>query len=44
METITLAVRSSRLDPSRAEELVTLLDKMVSLPLPAAQPDREPVS
>jgi len=44
METITLAVRSSRLDPSRAEELVTLLDKMVSLPLPASQPDREPVS
>jgi len=44
METITLAVRSSRLDPGRAEEMVALLDKMISLPLPASQPTHEPVS
>ena len=42
METVTLAVRSSRLDPSRAEEVLALLDKMVTLPLPSAQPEREP--
>lgn len=42
METVTLAVRSSRLDPSRAEEILALLDKMVTLPLPAAQPQPEP--
>jgi predicted short-subunit dehydrogenase-like oxidoreductase (DUF2520 family) len=44
METITLAVRSSRLDPRRAEEMVSLLDKMVSLPLPVLQPVREPAT
>jgi predicted short-subunit dehydrogenase-like oxidoreductase (DUF2520 family) len=41
METITLAVRSSRLDPSRAEEMIALLDKMITLPLPTAQTQRE---
>lgn len=35
METIPLAVRSSRLDPETAQELLDLIEKMVSLPLPA---------
>lgn len=41
METVTLAVRSSRLDPGRAEEMLALLDKMVTLPLPASRPAQE---
>ncbi len=44
METVTLAVRSSRLDPRRAEEMLELLNKMVTLPLPTAQPPQDPVS
>ena len=35
METVTLAVRSGRLDPAQAEEMLDLIDKMVTLPLPA---------
>jgi predicted short-subunit dehydrogenase-like oxidoreductase (DUF2520 family) len=35
-ETVPLAVRSSRLDPARAEEVLALIEKMVTLPLPAA--------
>jgi predicted short-subunit dehydrogenase-like oxidoreductase (DUF2520 family) len=44
LETVTLAVRSSRLDPGRAEEMIALLDKMVTLPLPAAPMPREAVN
>lgn len=44
METVTLAVRSSRLDPSRAEEMIALLDKMITLPLPSAQREHTPVN
>jgi predicted short-subunit dehydrogenase-like oxidoreductase (DUF2520 family) len=43
METITLAVRSSRLDPARAEEMLALLSKMVTMPLPVAHAVREEV-
>ena len=43
METVTLAVRSSRLDPARAEEMLALLDKMVTMPLPNAHAVREEV-
>lgn len=35
METITLAVRSGRLDPDKAEAMLDLVNKMVTLPLPA---------
>jgi predicted short-subunit dehydrogenase-like oxidoreductase (DUF2520 family) len=34
METVPLAVRSSRLDPEDAREMLNLIAKMVSLPLP----------
>lgn len=35
METVPLAVRSSRLDPDRADEILEMLAQMVTLPLPA---------
>ena len=38
METVTLAVRSSRLAPEQAEKMLDLLNKMVTLPLPAPPP------
>lgn len=34
-ETVPLAVRSSRLEPARAQEVLGLIEKMVSLPLPS---------
>lgn len=37
-ETVPLAVRSSRLDPETARDVLEMIDKMVSLPLPA-QPE-----
>ena len=43
METVALAVRSSRLDPARAEEMLALLNKMVTMPLPTAHAVREEV-
>lgn len=38
-ETIPLAVRSSRLDPDRAREVLDLIEKMVTIPLPAQSSD-----
>ena len=35
METVTLAVRSSRLDPAQAEAMLDLINKMVTIPLPS---------
>lgn len=35
METVPVAVRSSRLDPDRAAEILEMIAKMVTLPLPA---------
>lgn len=35
METVTLAVRSGRLDPAQAEAMLDLVNKMVTLPLPS---------
>ncbi len=39
METVPLAVRSSRLDPDRAEQVLELLGKMVTIPIPATAPE-----
>jgi predicted short-subunit dehydrogenase-like oxidoreductase (DUF2520 family) len=36
-ETVPLAIRSSRLDPDRAREVLNLIEKMVSLPLPRSE-------
>ncbi len=36
LETVTLAVRSSQLGAERAEEMVTLLNKLVTTPIPAS--------
>lgn len=35
METVSLAVRSSALGPDEAEQMLDLIDKMVSIPIPA---------
>lgn len=35
VETVRLAVRAGRLAPSRAEDVLTLMEKMVTLPLPS---------
>jgi hypothetical protein len=35
VESVRLAVRSGRLDPDRAEAVLALLERMVSVPLPA---------
>lgn len=35
METVSLAVRSSHLGPDEAEQMLDLIDKMVTIPLPA---------
>ncbi|MGB3543717.1 Rossmann-like and DUF2520 domain-containing protein [Rubrivirga sp.] len=38
VETVRLAVRSGKLPPERAQDVLTLMEKMVTLPLPAASP------
>ncbi|MEM1054028.1 MAG: Rossmann-like and DUF2520 domain-containing protein [Bacteroidota bacterium] len=43
VETVRLAVRSGRLDPARAEDLLTLLQRMVTTPMPPRGADRPPV-
>lgn len=48
VETVRLAVRSGRLDPDRADDVLSLLQRMVTTPLPnragdARGPDRPPV-
>ena len=35
METVSLAVRSAHLNPDEAEQMLDLIDKMVTIPLPA---------
>lgn len=45
VESVRVAVRSGRLDPERAEQVLALLQRMVTTPLPArASGDRPPVS
>ena len=43
VETVRLAVRSGRLSPERAEDVLNLLQRMVTTPLPARGGDRPPV-
>ena len=43
VETVRLAVRSGKLDPGRAEDLLALLQRMVTIPLPSRGADRAPV-
>lgn len=43
VETVRLAVRSGRLDPARAEDVLALLQRMVTTPLPPKGADRPPV-
>jgi len=38
METVPLAVRSSRLDPAQAKEVLALIARMVTVPIPASDP------
>lgn len=43
VETVRLAVRSGRLDPSRAEDVLALLQRMVTIPIPPRGADRPSV-